>query len=92
MPASQMISRIRFILFNLGDEPAAFSARIIVSAVWQLRRILRVHGDPNLRVSPLDPATSVMGLQRLADQLKERAIALAADNRSPERQALHKRL
>lgn len=92
MPASQMATRLRFISSNLSDDKAAQAARIVIKAVWQLRRIVRSHADAGVSADDLDAARATTELERLATQLKERATALGADLNAPERKALSARL
>lgn len=89
MPASQLLARVRFIGSNLGDESVQESLRVVaVKATWQLRLILRSHARADLAVDELDPSGALSALQKLSDQLKQRASAVSADAQSPERKAL----
>lgn len=88
MPASQIATRLRFVAINLADDKAARAARIIIKAVWQLRRIVRSHADVCLVVDDLDCTEAIAELKRLANQLNARAAALSAGDSSPERKAL----
>jgi hypothetical protein len=92
LPAGQIRKQLRFIGVALSDEKAAEAARIVVKAVWQLRRIVRSHPAEVLAVTDLDTTQAAAELQRLADHLKQRAAALGASAGSPERQALTDRL
>lgn len=92
LPASQIRRQLCFIRVSLLDEKAADAARIVVSGTWQLRRIVRSHTDAQLNVTDLDASAAIAELQRLANQLKERAAALSAAADSPERKALMDRL
>lgn len=92
MPASQISLKLAFIGRTLSDEKAAEAARILIKAVWQLRRIVRMNGEPQVRVEDLDASTATAELQRLAAQFKARAAGLNADADSPERKALTARL
>lgn len=92
MPASKILASLKFISERLSDEKAAEAARSVINIVWQLRRIVRLHGDPGFAASDVDVSDDRAELRRLADQLKERAAALSADTNSPERKKLTDRL
>lgn len=92
LPASQMRKQLRFIGITLSDAKAVEAARIVVQAVWQLRKMVRSHADEQLAVTDLDATRAVVELQRLADHLKQRAAALIGGAGSPERKALTDRL
>ncbi len=89
MPLSQLMERLRYISDTLGDILAYEAARkAALPALRQLRRVLRSHAAEQFHVLDIDPQSALRVLQRLADDLQKRVIALSADAQSVERKAL----